>query len=111
MAAPASNRRVTYTLATLKRGAWQTSGTIDSLDSALAKAHEALGTGKVERVKVEQCFTDPGAKRAVMTTVFDEAGIPSSRFEVNAWMLLGISVLLGIAVFLVTGYLLQRPAT
>ncbi|UEM22555.1 hypothetical protein JL100_007350 [Skermanella mucosa] len=110
MSAPASNRRVTYTLATLRRGVWQTSDTIDSLDAALARAREALGTGKVERAKVEQCFTDPEARRAVMTTVFDEAGASSSRFEVNAWMLLGLSVLLGVAAFLVTGYLLQGSA-
>ncbi|QQP88075.1 hypothetical protein IGS68_18675 [Skermanella sp. TT6] len=111
MSVPASNRRVTYTLATLRRGVWQTSGTIDSLDSALARARETLGTGKVERVRVEQCFTDPGAKRAVMTTVFEEAGAAPPRFEVNAWMLLGISVLLGIAAFLITGFLLQGPGS
>ncbi|EWY40127.1 hypothetical protein N825_03260 [Skermanella stibiiresistens SB22] len=111
MSAVSSNRRVTYTISTLNRGSWTPGKAIDNLDAALAGARKLLDTTKVERVRVEQCFSDPAVNRAVMTTVFEEAGTPPRKFEVTAWMLLAGSVVLGIGAFVVTRFLLKGSVT
>jgi hypothetical protein len=99
-------KRVTYRVSTLRRGAWTVGEKSGSLDTALAAARRSLGTKRFERVRVEQEFIDPGAKRAVVTTVFEEAGTVPERFEVSIRMLLGISVVLAVGMYFLTRFLL-----
>ena len=58
--------------------------------------HEALlATGRYQRVKVEQSFTDSSSNRAVATVIFDEAGrrAPAAT-GIGVRTLMTISVLL-----------------
>jgi hypothetical protein len=99
-------RRVKYRVCTLRRGKWAVAEHTVNLDAALAKATHFLDTKRFERVKVEQEFTDPGAKRAVVTTLFEKVGTVPKGFEINVKMLLAMSVGLGIAMFFLMRYLL-----
>ena len=103
-----AKRRLTYQVSVRKRDKWSVACTGDSLDKALADARGALATGKYQRVKVEQSFTDPSSNRAVATVIFEEAGppVPAST-GISVWTLLMISVLLGIAMFFATRFLIH----
>jgi hypothetical protein len=103
-----AKRRLTYQVSVRKRDKWSVAGTGDGLDKAMADARGALGTGKFQRVKVEQSFTDPSSNRTVATVIFEEASpaAPAST-GISVWMLLTISVLLGIAMFFATRYLIH----
>src|SRR3954471_17617046 len=95
-----SKRRLTYKVSLLRREDWSLTCTTDGLDKALTEARSALATGRFQRVKVEQSFTDPSTNRSVATVIFDELG-PSAPASsgIGVRMLLTISVLLGIAMF------------
>ena len=103
-----AKRRLTYQVSVRKRDKWSVASTGDGLDKAMADARGALGTGKFQRVKVEQSFTDPSSNRTVATVIFEEAG-PSAPAStgISVWMLLTISVLLGIAMFFATRFLIH----
>jgi hypothetical protein len=105
--APAK-RRLTYQVSVRKRDKWSVACTSDGLDKALTEAKGALGTGKFQKVKVEQSFTDPASNRTVATVIFEEAGPPEPvRAGLSVPMLLMISVLLGIAMFFATRFLIH----
>ena len=99
-------KRVTYRVSMLRRGTWAAGEKSGTLDAALAAARRSLDTKRFERVRVQQEFIDPGAKRAVMTTVFEEAGTMPKRFEVSIRMLLAISVALAVGMYFLTRFLL-----
>ena len=67
-------RRLTYNVSLLRREDWSVACTTDGLDKALTEARSALATGRYQRVKVEQSFTDSSSNRAVATVIFDERG-------------------------------------
>jgi len=90
----------------MRRGKWIVAEHMVNLDAALAKATHLLDMKRFERVRVEQEFTDPGAKRAVVTTLFEKVGTAPKGFEINIKMLLTISVTLGVAMFFLMRYLL-----
>ena len=96
---PADGRRITYKNAVMRNGTWKANRAGKNLDEALVQAKSALATGRFDRVRVEQLFTDPFANRTVITTVFEQAGTPAVGRELNAWMWLGGAVLLGIRAF------------
>ncbi len=57
---------------------------------------------------MEQSFTDPSSNRAVATVIFDERGPPAPASPgISVRMLLTISVLLGIAMFFATRFLIH----
>lgn len=104
----AAKRRLTYQVSVRKRDRWSVACIGDGLDKALADARGALGTGKFQRVKVEQSFTDPSSNRTVATVIFEEAGpLTPASTGISVWMLLTISVLLGIAMFFATRFLIH----
>jgi len=105
---PSAKRRLTYKVSVLRGKNWSVAGTGDVLDKALAEARSALATGRFQRVKVEQSFTDPSTNRAVTTAIFDERGpaAPASS-GISVRMLLAISVLLGIGMFFATRFLIH----
>jgi len=102
-------RRLTYKVSLLRREEWSLACTTDGIDKALTEARSALATGLYQRVKVEQSFTDSSSNRAVVTVIFDECGpaAPTAR-GISVRMLLTISVLLGIAMFFATRFLIHR---
>src|SRR4051794_23471111 len=97
-------RRLTYNVSLLRRKDWSVACTTDGLDKALTEARSALATGRYQRVKVEQSFTDPSSNRAVATVIFDERGpaAPAAAKGIGVRTLLAISVLLSIAMFFAT---------
>jgi hypothetical protein len=106
-------RRLTYKVSLLRREDWSVACTTDGLDKALAEARSALATGRYQRVKVEQSFTDSSSNRVVATVIFDERG-PAAHaaamriaMGISVRMLLMISVLLGIAMFFATRFLIH----
>jgi hypothetical protein len=101
-----SKRRLTYKVSLLRREDWSVACTTDGLDKALTEARSALATGLYQRVKVEQSFTDSSSNRAVATVIFDERGPAAPGISVR--MLLTISVLLGIAMFFATRFLIHK---
>jgi hypothetical protein len=103
-----AKRRLTYQVSVRKRDKWNIACTSDGLDKALTEAKGALGTGKFQRVKVEQSFTDPSSNRTVTTVIFEEAGpaVPASP-GLSVPMLLMISVVLGIGMFFATRFLIH----
>ena len=102
-------RRLTYKVSLLRREDWSVACTTDGLDKALTEARSALITGRYQRVKVEQSFTNSSSNRAVATVIFDERGpsAPAAATGIGIRMLLTISVLLGIAMFFATQFLIQ----
>ncbi len=102
-------RRLTYKVSLLRREEWSVACTTDGIDKALSEARSALATGLYQRVKVEQSFTDSSSNRAVATVIFDERGpaAPAAR-GISVRMLLTISVLLGIAMFFATRFLIHK---
>ena len=102
-------RRLTYKVSLLRREDWSVACTTDGLDKALAEARSALATGRYQRVKVEQSFTDLSSNCAVATVIFDERGpaAPAGAAGIGVRMLLMISVLLGIAMFFATRFLIH----
>src|SRR3954453_16631141 len=108
-----SKRRLTYKVSLLRREDWNVACTTDGLDKALTEARSALATGRYQRVKVEQSFTDSSSNRAVATVIFDERGPPAPAaarriaMGIGVRTLLMISVLLGIAMFFVTRFLIH----
>jgi hypothetical protein len=108
-----SKRRLTYKVSLLRREDWSVACTTDGLDKALAEARRALASGRYQRVKVEQSFTDSSSNRAVATVIFDERGpaAPAAAagiaMGIGVRMLLTISVLLGIAMFFATRFLIH----
>lgn len=105
--APAK-RRLTYQVSVRKRDKWSVACTSDGLDKALAEAKGALGTGKFQKVKVEQSFTDPASNRTVSTVIFEESGPPAPvSTGISIHMLLMISVLLGVGMFFATRFLIK----
>jgi hypothetical protein len=102
-------RRLTYKVSLLRREEWSLACTTDGIDKALTEARSALATGLYQRVKVEQSFTDSSSNRAVATVIFDERGptAPAAR-GISVRMLLTISVLLGIAMFFATRFLIHK---
>ena len=103
-------RRLTYKVSLLRREDWSVACTTDGLDKALTEARSALATGRFQRVKVEQSFTDSSSNRAVATVIFDERGpaAPAAATGISVRMLLTISVLLGIAMFFATRFLIHK---
>lgn len=104
---PAEKRRISYKASMMRGGIWTASRPSSALDEAMAQARDALASRRVERVRVEQLFTDPSANRTVTTTVFEQAGTSRARANLGVWGLLGVAVLLGIAAFFVTRFLLS----
>jgi hypothetical protein len=104
-----SKRRLTYKVSLLRREDWSVACTTDGLDKALTEARSALATGRYQRVKVEQSFTDSSSNRAVATVIFDERGpaAPAATTGIGVRTLLTISVLLGIGMFFVTRFLIH----
>lgn len=103
-----AKRRLTYQVSVRKRDKWNIACTSDGLDKALTEAKGALGTGKFQRVKVEQSFTDPSSNRTVTTVIFEEAGLAvPARPGLSVPMLLMISVMLGIGMFFATRFLIH----
>jgi hypothetical protein len=105
-----TGRRLTYKVSLLKREDWSVACSTDSLDKALAEARAALATGRYQRVKVEQSFTDSTSKRTVATVIFQENGppIPLAGSRIGVRTLLAISVLLGVGMFFVTRFLIHK---
>jgi hypothetical protein len=104
-----SKRRLTYKVSLLRREDWSVACTTDGLDKALTEARSALATGLYQRVKVEQSFTDSSSNRAVATVIFDERGPAApAATGISVRMLLTISVLLGIAMFFATRFLIHK---
>jgi hypothetical protein len=103
-------RRLTYKVSLLRREDWSVACTTDGLDKALTEARSALATGRYQRVKVEQSFTDSSSNRAVATVIFDERGLaaPAAATGIGVRMLLMISVLLSIAMFFATRFLIHK---
>ena len=103
-----AKRRLTYQVSVRRRDKWSVACTSDGLDKALTAAKGALGTGKFQRVKVEQSFTDPSSNRTVATVIFEEArpAAPGSP-GLSALTLLLISVVLGIGMFFATRFLIH----
>ncbi|KJB89883.1 hypothetical protein N826_11845 [Skermanella aerolata KACC 11604] len=91
----------------MQGGAWTAGRPGSALDDAMAQARNALASGRFERVRVEQVFTDPSANRTVTTTVFEQAGTPQATSNLGVWGLLGMAVLLGIGAFFVTRFFLS----
>src|SRR3954471_5921479 len=104
-----SKRRLTYKVSLLRREDWSAAATPDGLDKPLTEARSALATGRYQRVKVEQSFTDSSSNRAVATVIFDECGpaAPAAATGIGVRTLLTISVLLGIGMFFVTRFLIH----
>jgi hypothetical protein len=101
-------RRLIYKVSVLQREDWSLTCTTDSLDGALTEARSALATGRYQRVKVEQSFTDPSTNRAVATVIFDERGPPAPASSgISVRVLLMISVLLGVAMFFATRFFIR----
>ena len=102
-------RRLTYKVSLLRREEWSLACTTDGIDKALTEARSALATGLYQRVKVEQSFTDSSSNRAVATVIFDECrpAAPAAN-GIGVRMLLTISVLLGIAMFFATRFLIHK---
>ena len=103
---PAEKRRLAYRASMMRGGVWTAGRPGSALDEAMAQARDALASRRFERVRVEQLFTDPSANRTVTTTVFEQAGSRRETSNLGVWALLGVSVLLGIAAFFVTRFLL-----
>jgi hypothetical protein len=103
-------RRLTYKVSLLRREDWSVACTTNGLDKALTEARSALATGLYQRVKVEQSFTDSSSNRAVATVIFDERGpaAPVAATGISVRMLLTISVLLSIAMFFATRFLIHK---
>jgi hypothetical protein len=102
-------RRLTYNVSLLRREDWSVACTTDGLDKALTEARSALATGRYQRVKVEQSFTDSSSNRTVATVIFDERGpaAPAAK-GIGVRTLLAISVLLSIAMFFATRFLIDK---
>jgi hypothetical protein len=107
---PPTGRRLTYKVSLLQREDWSVACCTDGLDKALAEARGALATGRYQRVKVEQSFTDLTSKRAVATVIFEESGPPAppAASGIGVRTLLAISVLLGVGMFFVTRFLIHK---
>ena len=101
-------RRLTYNVSLLRREDWSVACTTDGLDKALIEARSALATGRYQRVKVEQSFTDSSSNRAVTTVIFDERGPPALAKGIGVRTLLAISVLLSIVMFFATRFLIHK---
>ena len=103
-------RRLTYKVSLLRREEWSVACTTDGIDKALTEARSAFATGLYQRVKVEQSFTDSSSNRAVATVIFDERrpAAPAAASGISVRVLLTISVLLGIAMFFATRFLIHR---
>ena len=102
-------RRLTYNVSLLQRENWSVACITDGLDKALTEARSALATGRYQWVKVEQSFTDSSSNRTVTTVIFDERGpaAPAAK-GIDVRTLLAISVLLGIAMFFATRFLIHK---
>ena len=103
-------RRLTYNVSLLRREDWSVACTTDGLDKALTEARSALATGLYQRVKVEQSFTDSSSNRVVATVIVDERGpvAPAAAEGIGVRTLLAISVLLSIAMFFATRFLIHK---
>ena len=94
-------RRLTYKVSLLKRQDRTWPAQPMGSTRPLTEARSALTTGRYQRVKVEQSFTNSSSNRAVATVIFDERGpaAPAASLGIGVRMLLTISVLLSIAMF------------
>ena len=75
----------------------------------MVEARRALATGRYQRVKVGQSFTDLTSKRAVATVIFEESGPPAppAASGIGVRTLLAILVLLAVGMFFVTRFLIH----
>ena len=102
-------RRLTYKVSLLRREDWSVACTTDGLDKALTEARSALPLAVTSGSKSSRVLPTSSSNRAVATVIFDERGpvAPAAATGIGVRMLLTISVLLGIAMFFATRFLIH----